>query len=300
MRVRKRLAPHVGIAYQEFEGLCNFRPIGEILSYLQALPDLSALCNGQATTIALSTASTEKEKRSALGNLFSTLMNSSEESITAALHSVVENLESQSERADIENLFLRLVRHYPGDVGCFAAFLLNYVRIKPGQAFFMAANEPHAYLLGQCIEIMACSDNVVRAGLTPKFKDVSTLIDMLTYQDAPPTIMEGSVIDDYSVLYQPPADEFQLIKYNLPAGKTHKLPALKGPGMLLCLDGTGWISLSNPTSEGENENLPLAAGRIYYVADSTALVVQAKKSAVSGAPSPDLCFFRASVNQKVQ
>jgi mannose-6-phosphate isomerase class I len=29
---------------------------------------------------------------------------------------------------------------------------------------------------------MACSDNVVRAGLTPKFKDVAVLCDMLTYR----------------------------------------------------------------------------------------------------------------------
>lgn len=29
---------------------------------------------------------------------------------------------------------------------------------------------------------MACSDNVVRAGLTPKFKDVDTLVSMLTYK----------------------------------------------------------------------------------------------------------------------
>jgi mannose-6-phosphate isomerase len=29
---------------------------------------------------------------------------------------------------------------------------------------------------------MAASDNVVRAGLTPKFKDVDTLVDMLTYE----------------------------------------------------------------------------------------------------------------------
>ncbi len=41
----------------------------------------------------------------------------------------------------------------------------------------------HAHLLvaGDCVECMACSDNVVRAGLTPKFKDVPTLCDMLTY-----------------------------------------------------------------------------------------------------------------------
>lgn len=45
----------------------------------------------------------------------------------------------------------------------------------------LAANEPHAYLSGDCIECMATSDNVVRAGLTPKFKDSQTLINMLTY-----------------------------------------------------------------------------------------------------------------------
>ena len=40
----------------------------------------------------------------------------------------------------------------------------------------MAANEPHAYVAGEIIECMACSDNVVRAGLTPKFKDVPNLV----------------------------------------------------------------------------------------------------------------------------
>ena len=34
-------------------------------------------------------------------------------------------------------------------------------KLAPGQAVFLAANEPHAYLSGDCVEIMACSDNVV-------------------------------------------------------------------------------------------------------------------------------------------
>ncbi len=38
-----------------------------------------------------------------------------------------------------------------------------------------------SYLDGHCIECMACSDNVVRAGLTPKFKDVDQLCSMLTF-----------------------------------------------------------------------------------------------------------------------
>ena len=35
------------------------------------------------------------------------------------------------------------------------------------------------------LEVMSRSDNVVRSGLTPKFKDVETLVDMLTYDYGP-------------------------------------------------------------------------------------------------------------------
>ena len=42
---------------------------------------------------------------------------------------------------------------------------------QPGvQAIYLAANVPHAYVSGQLIECMATSDNVVRAGLTPKLR----------------------------------------------------------------------------------------------------------------------------------
>ena len=33
---------------------------------------------------------------------------------------------------------------------------------------YLDADVPHAYLYGECMECMANSDNVVRAGLTPK------------------------------------------------------------------------------------------------------------------------------------
>lgn len=70
---------------------------------------------------------------------------------------------------------------YPGDVGVVAPYLLNTIVLRPGEAIFLAANEPHAYLSGDCVEVMACSDNVVRAGLTPKLRDVPTLCGMLSY-----------------------------------------------------------------------------------------------------------------------
>ena len=87
---------------------------------------------------------------------------------------------------------LRLAMQFPGDSGAMAPFLLNYLLIAPGESFYMAANEPHAYVAGEIIECMACSDNVVRAGLTPKFKDVDNLVSMLTYSMGGPTINAGS------------------------------------------------------------------------------------------------------------
>lgn len=46
------------------------------------------------------------------------------------------------------DLLLRLYYDYPGDVGCLAIYFLNHVTLQPGQAIFLAANVPHAYLCG--------------------------------------------------------------------------------------------------------------------------------------------------------
>ena len=68
----------------------------------------------------------------------------------------------------------------------FAAYFLNVVALQPGQAMFLPANEPHAYVSGQLVEAMATSDNVIRAGLTPKLRDTTVLCSSLTYSQAPP------------------------------------------------------------------------------------------------------------------
>lgn len=88
---------------------------------------------------------------------------------------------------DKEQLVLRLEKQYPADIGVIAAFFLNYVKLNPGEALVLGANEPHAYLSGECVECMATSDNVVRAGLTPKHRDVQTLCSMLTYKQVTET-----------------------------------------------------------------------------------------------------------------
>lgn len=72
----------------------------------------------------------------------------------------------------------------PQDVGVLAAYFLNLVTLAPGQAMYLPANEPHAYVSGELVEAMAASDNVIRAGLTPKLRDTSVLCSSLTYSQA--------------------------------------------------------------------------------------------------------------------
>lgn len=73
------------------------------------------------------------------------------------------------------------LRLWPQDVGVFAAYFLNLVALEPGQAMYLPANEPHAYVSGELVEAMATSDNVIRAGLTPKLRDTDVLCSSLTY-----------------------------------------------------------------------------------------------------------------------
>ncbi len=42
-------------------------------------------------------------------------------------------------------------KQYPGDVGVFCPFLLNCIVLEVGEAIFLPANEPHAYISGDCI-----------------------------------------------------------------------------------------------------------------------------------------------------
>ncbi len=82
----------------------------------------------------------------------------------------------------LDGLILRLMNQYPSDNGIFAPIIMNFLKLRKGESFYIGANELHAYISGNCIECMALSDNVVRAGLTPKHKDIATLASMLTYR----------------------------------------------------------------------------------------------------------------------
>lgn len=177
---------------------------------------------------------------------------------------------------------LRLEREYGADIGCFCPYLLNYVTLAPGDAVFLGANEPHAYLSGDCIECMACSDNVVRAGLTPKYIDKVTLFEMLTYRTGPPEVFAGDKVDDVTRLYTPPVPEFQVEAIALDANATYALRTLDAPSVLLVTSGSCSIS--------DGEAVALTRGAVFFVPAGQQLSVQ------SG--SDGVVAFRASPNER--
>lgn len=64
--------------------------------------------------------------------------------------------------ADTQRVMLRLSKEYPGDLGILMPLMLNLLQLKPGLAFFMTVDEPHAYLRGDILEVLDISVHVSR------------------------------------------------------------------------------------------------------------------------------------------
>ncbi|KID60308.1 Mannose-6-phosphate isomerase [Metarhizium brunneum] len=288
--------PEMAIAITPFEGLCGFRPLSEIAHFLDTVGPLRELVGDEVSGEFVKTVKGNDEgaKKAALKKAFGTLMASSAEDVAKGIAKLVGLAKSQgAEFASggvestsgevLSELVTRLHGQFGEDIGIFVLFFLNFVKLQAGEALFLVADDIHAYLSGDIMECMAASDNVVRAGLTPKFKDVTTLVDMLTYNYAPideqkmtPTdypyatmnraaYSSGSAVD----LYDPPIDEFAVVRAVLkgPGAKATFEP-LEGPSIVICTNGKGRISVG-PTAHEIKE------GYVFFVGSTAECVLEA-------------------------
>ena len=74
---------------------------------------------------------------------------------------------------------LQLAESHPHQMGAMLPLLLNYLLVAPGEAFYVAPCEPHAYVAGECVEVCASSNNFVRIGLSQNI-DVEAAITLLS------------------------------------------------------------------------------------------------------------------------
>src|ERR1035441_8584739 len=130
---------------------------------------------------------------------------------------------------------VRIAADHPGDLGVVASLLLRHAVLEPGQAMFMKAGGLHAYLKGTGIELLANSDNVVRAGLTGKHLDVPELLTLLDPSVEVPVLSPRGLADGIA-WFDTPAPEFRLYLVDL-VGNTVSLPG-EGPRIVLCTEGS--------------------------------------------------------------
>ncbi|MEU5521137.1 mannose-6-phosphate isomerase, class I [Streptomyces sp. NPDC047860] len=219
--------PELVCALTEFDGLCGFR---DPLSAAGLLDGLGV--DSLKPYVDLLHAHPEE---AALREVLTAILTADPEEMA---RTVTETAAACDRLGGAYAPYADIAHHYPGDPGVIAAMLLNHVRLQPGEALFLGAGVPHAYLDGLGVEIMANSDNVLRCGLTPKHVDVPELLRIVRFEAREPGILRPEAGPDGEEVYQTPIDEFRLSRYVLPeSGATHDL-TLATPQILLGTAGS--------------------------------------------------------------
>ena len=320
--------PEMAIAVTDFEAMCNFRPAEQVVRFIAAVPELARLMGSAGVDLlaaaVLASASPDQDEavKAALREAFSKWATADGAQVATEVAALIARLETEGcetkDDADLtfaNVLAQRLDHQFPGgDVGVFSPYLLNCLKLKPGEALFLAADEPHAYLSGDIFECMACSDNVVRMGCTPKLRDTDTLCSMLTYQTGPARVLGGTAdatvpAESGSVrLYQPlddAVDEFQVERIEVIAGQTVTTPVLDAPSILVCCTapdgvGQGTIAAIQETvgqvgqaerDVGAGKAVEMAGGTVFMQEAGTSLTIEA------GSGGGNLVVFRACSRQ---
>jgi len=258
--------PEIAIALDSLTLLAGFKPFAEIAATLAAVPALADFTGAAAERLRAAQRPTPAEAAELVGELYATLLRRSltdQEALAVAVSRHARQLrEAGRPLGEIEERFLALREKYgDDDVGLFSLFLLNLVHLQRGEALFTPAGVPHAYLEGNLIECMANSDNVVRAGLTPKFRDVETLVEILAPAPGRPAILRPSP-DAQETVYHTPASEFEVSRWELRSGQSRRVTTSGGPEVYLVTRGSiqlRWGTNGETATFGQGESFLVPA-----------------------------------------
>lgn len=280
--------PEMAIAVTDFEGLCGFKPLEEIADELNRIPELRNIVGEEVSNEFTSKIHSgaargspdDEENRKLLQAVFSRVMNASDEVISENARNLVKRAHERPQdfnSPDLPGLIIRLNEQFPDDVGLFCGcLLLNHCKLHTGEGMFLRAKDPHAYISGDIVECMAASDNVVRAGFTPKFKDVKNLVSMLTYSYDPveeqkmkPKKWEKSSGAGVTVNFNPPIEEFSVLYTTFKeAVGTRHFDGLDGASIIITTKGNGEITANGITLKAE-------PGYVFFVAANTPVDLKA-------------------------
>lgn len=236
--------PELLCALEPCDALVGFRPAGEVAALLK-----QAECLTLANRLA----------RSSPGELFLELLR------TTPIDELAQLLGySRAHRNDdpVWHWIDRLAALYPGDAGLFAPIFLQYVRLEPGEAIYVPAGLIHAYLHGFAVEVMGASDNVLRAGLTPKHIDVPELARVVDTESEPVGVIHAAADPDGWRHWPTDSRHFHLAAADLNDSQVQ----IAGPAIVIAVEGSVTVSSTQQRHQVD-------AGRGAFVAAEDSAVI---------------------------
>lgn len=276
--------PEVHVALTDFWMLHGFRPLEEIAGNLQSVQELRALMPDFGSRLQ---AADPSARAVLLRELYERVMTMPQAEVDSFLNPLIARLEKESPtNKDLPDFWaLRAACEFPlpdghRDRGIFSIYLLNLVRLKPGQATYQSAGTLHAYLEGVNVELMANSDNVLRGGLTPKNVDVLELMRVLRFDEGKVDIIHGRDVGNGETVFPTPAEEFELSRIQCEPSRVYHSSHRNGPDILIVMEG-------EITASSSGETLHLKAGESFFAPQSASYEI----SCPCGTP----VVFKASV-----
>lgn len=221
--------PELVFALTPFLAMNAFREFSQIVSLLQPVAGAH-----QAIAHFLENPNAER-----LSQLFASLLSMQGEEKSRALAILQAALDKET--GEPWETIRLIAKFYPDDSGLFSPLLLNVVKLNPGEAMFLFAETPHAYLQGVALEVMANSDNVLRAGLTPKYIDIPELVANVKFEAKPASELLTQPVQNGAELDFPiPVADFAFSLHQL-SGKEESL-AQSSAAILFCVEGEATLS----------------------------------------------------------
>lgn len=216
--------PELVYALTPFQAMNGFRELSDIVSLLQPV-------SGANPHIAEFLTHPDVDH---LRTLFASLLSLEGEAKSLALGVLKSALNHQ--KGQPWDTIRSISEFYPDDSGLFSPLLLNVITLQPGEGMFLYAETPHAYLNGVALEVMANSDNVLRAGLTPKYIDIAELLDNLKFNAKPADQLLTTPVEKGAELSFPiPVEDFAFSIHSLsPEPRTL---AQESAAIVFCIEG---------------------------------------------------------------
>jgi mannose-6-phosphate isomerase len=195
--------PEIAIAIDNLKAIVGLKTLNEIKFIINENPELKLLFMDETLNNIESNSDEEIVKK-----LYSQIMQAPTDKLEECILDLRLKFKNKSELNKGEEQFLLQYENFGIDIGLISLLLFNFLELRRGEAIFTPAGIPHAYIEGNIVECMANSDNVVRAGLTPKYKDIKTLTEMLEVDSS------QSIVDiretENKVVYKTSAEEFEI------------------------------------------------------------------------------------------